>query len=372
MSKIQKPNHLKHDFNNRTYRNSNATLAKVPLTTETKDIIGNNDVILSKDGETITLNGITLEQTLDCFGYKKVNIPGMKTIGVHRLMCLAWIGLPPKSPDKWLVNHIDGIKDNNHIDNLEWASYSDNIIHAYQNNLRYDNRVLLLKDIETQEVKEFYSLQECARYLGVNGGLIHFYLKDKSKIRKGKYLLIDKGEEWPELSEKNVEDSKRLLDSYPIKVTNNDTGEFVVYPYMGAAARELGVHPVFIQRRISGFTKGTREGSKYPNYTFEKLTSKEDIEKYRERHPSGNFATPRKPYRILVKNLKTGEEKEWESVEKFASHVHSTKNAIQKSVWKYGVWRDYKIDYLDLDLDRSDIDNRRKEFYKNKSNLNKG
>src|SRR5205809_3597399 len=41
-----------------------------------------------------------------------------------------------KPSENLICNHKDGNKLNNHISNLEWATYSENIKHAYDNNLR--------------------------------------------------------------------------------------------------------------------------------------------------------------------------------------------------------------------------------------------
>ena len=46
---------------------------------------------------------------------------------IHRLVAEAFIENPNKLP---CINHIDGNKQNNHIDNLEWCSYSHNNRHA--------------------------------------------------------------------------------------------------------------------------------------------------------------------------------------------------------------------------------------------------
>lgn len=45
----------------------------------------------------------------------------------HRLVCMAFLDNPMKKP---CVNHINGVKCDNRIENLEWLTYSENTMHS--------------------------------------------------------------------------------------------------------------------------------------------------------------------------------------------------------------------------------------------------
>lgn len=85
------------------------------------------------NGRTVTekiLNSSSKKKTQD--GYLMVALAG-KTFRVNRLVATAFI---PNPDNKTVVNHIDGNKENNKADNLEWATISENMLHAYRCGLK--------------------------------------------------------------------------------------------------------------------------------------------------------------------------------------------------------------------------------------------
>jgi hypothetical protein len=115
-----------------------------------------------------------------------------KIFKIHRLVAIAFLG---NKENKKQVNHINGIKNDNRLENLEWATGSENLLHAYKLGLKTitDKQKKLYIELyskivlDTQTGVFYNSAKEAARLLGINKKTLYGYL---SGFRKNKTSLI--------------------------------------------------------------------------------------------------------------------------------------------------------------------------------------
>lgn len=84
---------------------------------------------------------------------------------VHRIVALTFIPNPNNYPD---VNHIDEVKSNNRVDNLEWISHKDNCNYGNRNiaMAKKKSKKVYQYDLNGNFIKEYDSVTEAAKYTG--------------------------------------------------------------------------------------------------------------------------------------------------------------------------------------------------------------
>lgn len=88
-----------------------------------------------------------------------------KSLLVHRLVAMAFL---EECEDKTQVNHIDGNKKNNHVNNLEWCTGTDNLVHAVTTGLYKTKQRKCVISLDGIEWIEYNSFAEAARELECN------------------------------------------------------------------------------------------------------------------------------------------------------------------------------------------------------------
>ena len=112
----------------------------------------------------------TLKVSEDKDGYGVITLRNANrcTKRAHRLVAKAFIPNPDNKPQ---INHKDGNKLNNNVHNLEWATGSENILHAKRLGLQAEcpNRKRVRQiDEDSNVVAEFQSMREAEKITGIH------------------------------------------------------------------------------------------------------------------------------------------------------------------------------------------------------------
>jgi len=101
-------------------------------------------IVVYSDGRSYFYRGVIRKLSLSPNGYVQVNFSRRSRELVHRLVGVAFIPNPLNLPE---INHKDGDKLNNKVNNLEWATSSFNKRHALETGLRKAGPRMSTEDI---------------------------------------------------------------------------------------------------------------------------------------------------------------------------------------------------------------------------------
>jgi len=125
---------------------------------------------ITKDGKCINKKTNYIKKTfISNSGYERVSlwINGKnKKFSIHRLVAIKYL----ENPNNYkYINHKDGNKLNNNVENLEWCTVQENTKHAYENNLIKPKTTKVVQYSKNMEkIKEWNSIKEVEESLKIN------------------------------------------------------------------------------------------------------------------------------------------------------------------------------------------------------------
>lgn len=180
-----------------------------------------------------------LTQDITNWGYYRVALykDGIrKYYKVHRLVAEAFI-LNPNNKEQ--VNHIDGNKLNNNVNNLEWNTRIENMNHARINGLcgnSTDSNYILLKNDDGEIISQYDGKSKLANIININNGKI---LKTFDNNNVNYELINTINEDYP--LNKKLNGFTRCAKYNPIAIYDNNMNLLAIYTNISSMVKNTGI-----------------------------------------------------------------------------------------------------------------------------------
>ena len=127
-------------------------------------IVSKSRVSKQKNGKNYTVKEKIMKPQIDNTGYIVFGLRNSnkktKKVYLHRILAESFI---PNIENKPCVNHKDGVKYNNNLNNLEWCTYKENNIHAFDTGLQKkgkEHHYYGKKGIECHNHKDYQPIEK--------------------------------------------------------------------------------------------------------------------------------------------------------------------------------------------------------------------
>lgn len=141
---------------------------------DSRQAVSLGEYVLFDDGEILSKDKQIMIPQKDEKGYLRIRLRygdvdkyGAKTYKIHRLVAENFIPNPDKKPQ---VNHINGDKTDNRVENLEWVTNTENINHAIETGLQ-DNTSSQMNELGGQirtAIERGYVIKDIAEKNGIS------------------------------------------------------------------------------------------------------------------------------------------------------------------------------------------------------------
>ncbi len=174
---------------------------------------------------------------------------------VHIMVAKAFLPNPEKKPE---VNHKDKDGTNNKLENLEWATRSEQMIHSLQNNSNSDrhstSKAVKQHDLEGKYIHQYKSISQASRESGCSISAISLVCSGLSESTKGFKF---------EYANKDILNQPVMKCSRKVDLIDEEGNVIETYHNVKEMSNDLGICYKSVYKVLCGVTKKTKDGYRF-------------------------------------------------------------------------------------------------------------